>query len=56
MYATIPEGPLLPERVVSRHEAGEGEDGGVGGDLLLSQGAFHLFPVPGHHLVIVGAL
>lgn len=53
---TNPEGPLSPERVVSRHEAGEGEDGGVGRDLLLPQRAFHLFPVPGHHLVIVGAL
>lgn len=47
---------LLPEGVVPRNQVGEGEDGGVGGDLLLPQGTFDLLPVPRHHLVVVGAL
>jgi len=44
------------ECVVPVHQVGEGEDGRVGGDLLLPQGTFDLFPVPRHHLVIIGAL
>ena len=47
---------LVPEGVVPRHQAGQGENGGVGGDLLLPQRAFHLLPVPRHHPVVVGAL
>lgn len=38
------------------HQAGEGEDRGIGRDLLLPQGTFDLFPVPRHHLIIVCAL
>lgn len=38
------------------NQVGEGEDGGVRRDFLLPQGAFDLFPVPRHHLVIVCAL
>lgn len=48
--------PPAPERVVPRNQVGEGEDGRVGRDLLLPQGTFDLLPVPGHDLVIVGAL
>ncbi len=48
--------PSVPECVVPRHQAGEGEDGGVGRDLLLPQGTFNLFPVPRHHLIIICAL
>lgn len=49
-------GAAAPECVVPRHEAGEGEDHGVSGDLLLPQGTFNLLPVPRHNLVIVRAL
>lgn len=49
-------GATAPERIVPRHEAGKGEDHGVGRDLLLPQGTFDLLPVPRHNLVIVSAL
>ena len=48
--------PSVPESVVPRHQAGEGEDRGVSRDLLLPQGTFDLLPVPCHHLVIISAL
>lgn len=48
--------PSVPECVVPRHQVGEGEDGGVGRDLLLPQGTFNLLPVPHHYLIIIGAL
>ena len=50
------QGPPVPECVVPRHQAGEGEDRCVSRDLLLPQGTFNLLPVPRHHLVIVSAL